>query len=101
MISILLLTHWLPMISIVLLTEVIYCNIFRCNYLRNQKYFLNFFLHFLNLDSILNIFKKYWPCQLMYVLIYRLRKTWLDKGLKSLVSDDPWTSNMVNGPNYC
>ena len=58
MISILLLTHWLPMISILLLTEVIYCNIFRCNYLRNQKYFLNFFLHFLNLDSILNFFEK-------------------------------------------
>ena len=44
--------------SIVFLTEAIYCNIYRCKYLRNKKLFLNFFLHFLNLDSILNIFKK-------------------------------------------
>ena len=41
------------------LTVAIYCNVFRCNYLINEKYFLNFFLNFLNLDSILNIFKKY------------------------------------------
>ena len=41
--------------SIVFLTEAIYCNIFRCNYLRNEKYFLTFFLHFLNLDWILDI----------------------------------------------
>ena len=53
-----LLTHWLPMTSILFLTEAIYCNIFRCNYLRNEKNFRNLFLHFLNLDSILNIFKK-------------------------------------------
>ena len=44
--------------SIVFLTEAIYCNIFRCNYLRNEKYFLTFFLHFVNLDSILDIFQK-------------------------------------------
>ena len=51
------------MAGIVFLTEAIYCNIFRCNYLRNENLFLNFsffsfFWHFLNLDSILNIFKK-------------------------------------------
>ena len=40
------------MTSILFLIETIDCNIFRCNYLRNEKYFLNFFLHFLNLDSI-------------------------------------------------
>ena len=38
-----LLTHWLPMTSIVFLKEAIYCNIFRCNYLRKEKIFLNFF----------------------------------------------------------
>ena len=53
-----LLTHWLPMRSILFLEEAIYCKIFRCIYLRNKKDFLNFFLHFLNSDSILNIFKK-------------------------------------------
>ena len=42
------------MTSIVFLTEAISCNIFRCNYLRNEKYFL----YFQNSDWILNTFKK-------------------------------------------
>ena len=47
------------MTSILFLTEAICCNMFRCNYLRNEKLFVNFFfLKFLNLDSIWNIFKK-------------------------------------------
>ena len=29
-----------------------------------------------------------------------LRKTWLHKRLKSPVSENPWTSNMVNGPTH-
>ena len=53
-----LLTHWLPMTSILFLTEAICCNISTCNYLRNKKYFLDFCLHIRNLDSILYIFKK-------------------------------------------
>ena len=32
---------------------------------------------------------------------YGLRKTWLDKYLRRSVSEDPLTSNMVNGPKYC
>ena len=43
------------MTSILFLREAIYRNIFRGNYLRNEKLFLNIFLHFLNLDSIFNI----------------------------------------------
>ena len=31
---------------------------FRCNYLKNKKYFPNFFLHFWNIVQIWNIFKK-------------------------------------------
>ena len=46
------------MASILFLTKNIYCNISRCNYQRNEKYYLKFFLYFQNLDSILNIFKK-------------------------------------------
>ena len=49
------------MTSIVFLTEAICGIIFRCIYLRNEKHFLNFFfffLHLLNLGSILNRFKK-------------------------------------------
>ena len=30
----------------------------------------------------------------MYFLTYGLRKTRLDKSLKSPVSEDPWTNNM-------
>ena len=47
------------MASILLLNEAISCDIFRGDYRRNEKHFLNcFFMHFRNLDSILNIFKK-------------------------------------------
>ena len=46
------------MTSILFLTEASYCNIFRCNYLKNEKYFLNSFLPFLNLNLILSISKK-------------------------------------------
>ena len=46
------------MTSILFLIKTIYSNIFTCNYLRNEKYFLNFFLPFRNLISILNIFQK-------------------------------------------
>ena len=41
-----LLTHWLPMTSIVCLKEATFCNIFRCNYLRNDQPFLNFLFFF-------------------------------------------------------
>ena len=40
------------------LIETICCNIFICNYFRNKIDFLNFFLQFPNLESILNIFEK-------------------------------------------
>ena len=54
-----LLTRWFPMTSILVLTETIFWNIFRCNYLRNKKLFLIFFfLHFWSCHSILNIFQK-------------------------------------------
>ena len=46
------------MTSVLFLTEAIYYDIFRCSYTKKQKYFLNFFWHFENLFSILNIFKK-------------------------------------------
>ena len=45
------------MASIFFFIETIYSNIFRCNYLK-KKVFLNLFLHFRNLNLILNIFKK-------------------------------------------
>ena len=46
------------MTSILFLTENIWRNQFGSNYLKNEKLFQNFFLHFRNLHEILNIFKK-------------------------------------------
>ena len=37
----------------------------------------------------------------MYFGNYRLQKTWLGKYLKSPISEDPLTSNMVDGPKHC
>ena len=37
----------------------------------------------------------------MYFQNYRLQKTWSDKCLESLVSEDPWTSNMENCQKHC
>ena len=61
-------------------------------------FFFFFFLYFLNLDSMLNIFKQKWPSYYMYFWTYVLPITWLDKRLKSPFLEDPSTSDMVNGP---
>ena len=37
----------------------------------------------------------------MYFQNYGLPKRWFDKCLKNPVSEDPSTSNMVNGPKHC
>ena len=36
----------------------------------------------------------------MYFPSYEHRKTWLDKCLKSPVSENPLTDNLVNGPKH-
>ena len=48
------------MTTILFVTEAIYCNIFRCNYLKNEKYFLHFlfFFAFFKFSFNLSIFKK-------------------------------------------
>ena len=46
------------MTSILFLTENIWRNQFGSNYLKNEKLFLNYFLHFRNLHEILNICEK-------------------------------------------
>ena len=53
-----LLTYSLPVASI-LFNVVAICNSqFKCNYLKNEKIFLNFLFHFWNLHQILSILKK-------------------------------------------
>ena len=66
-----------------------------------QKTFSWFFLHFWNLDYILNILEK--KMALIDFVFPKLRnlKTWLDKCLTIPVSEDPLKSNMVNGPKHC
>ena len=46
------------MTSILFLTENIWRNQFGSNYLKNEKLFLNYFLHFRNLHEILKICNK-------------------------------------------
>ena len=53
-----LLTHTLPLASILFNIATICNSQFKCNYLKNEKHFLNFLLHFWNLHQILNILKK-------------------------------------------
>ena len=51
------LLRWLPTTSILVGTGGIYRYQFKCNYLKNQKHFLNFLFHFWSRHYILNILK--------------------------------------------
>ena len=95
------LTYGLLITSILFLIGTIHSNILICSYLRNKKDFLHFFLDFVNLVSALNFFKKRMTLIADVFLNFRLRKTWLDKCVKSPVPKDPSTSNMVNGLKHC
>ena len=53
-----LLIHLLPVITTLFLKEGIYCNIFRCLYLRNEKYVLNLFFAFSKFRFIVEHFGK-------------------------------------------
>ena len=97
-----LLTHWLPISSILFLIGAISMQSIQMQLSKKKNFFLKFFHHFLNLDKFLNILKKkIWRSLLMHFQNYRLRKTWLDKCLRGLVSEDPSLSDMVNGPKHC
>ena len=94
------------MTSILFLIDTIYSNIFKCNYLRNEKYFLNFFLHFRNFDSILKYFLKKDDPHRSCIFELTTRKDvvwWMSK--KSLFRGtwETWeaTCNMGNGPKHC
>ena len=89
------------MTSILFLTDAIYCNIFRCNYDRNEKYFRSFLLHFLNLHSILNIFKEKMTLIADLFLNWQIRNTSLEKCLKTPASEDPLTIGMVIASKDC
>ena len=68
---------------------------------RKQQTFHNFWLHFWFLAAIWNILKK--KMTLLDFVFPKLRtpKTWLDKTLKSPVSEEALTSNMVTVSKHC
>ena len=64
------------------------------------KTFSHVFLHFWNLEEILNIVKIRWSSQLMYFRNYLLGKLWSGKCLKSPLSEDSSKNSMENGPKH-
>ena len=52
------LTHGLPLTSILLRVVRIYRSVFKSRYLKNKKPFLGFLFHWWNLNQFLNIFEK-------------------------------------------
>ena len=81
-----LLTHWLPISSVLFLIGTISMQSIQMQLSKKKNFFLKFFHHFLNLDKFLNILKKkIWRSLLMHFRNYRLRKTLLDKCLRGLV----------------
>ena len=96
-----LLTYWLPMKSILFLIGTIQEYQFRCNYLRSKKIFVNFMLHFWNVDEILNILTENMTLTAFAFPKVRTLKTWLDKCLRCPVSANPSPCDMVNVPKQC
>ena len=93
-------THWLPMTSILFGIVTICSSLFKCNFLKNEKLFLNFLFLLWNLHQIFNIFK-----QKMIVIANvfpRLQtvKAWVDHSLKNAVSEDRLTFNMWKDPKH-
>ena len=69
---------------------------------QKQKTFSEVFFSIFKIYTKFGTFlKKRWTSLLMYFRNYELRKTWLDNYLKSPLSQDPSTSNMVNRTKHC
>ena len=96
-----LLPHWLPIKLIVLNREKLTIPI-HVQISQKQKNFPQFFAAFLK--SIL--YFEYFEQKIMTLTSFvfpklKTPKTWLDKRLKSSVSEDPSTSNLVNLSKHC
>ena len=83
-----------------LLIETIWRYHFRCSYLRH-KFCLNFFQTFRNPQQISNILNKNITVRAFAFPKIQTLKTWLNKCLKSPLSEDHSISNMVNVPKHC
>ena len=95
------LTHWLPIKRILLLKKDNFTIPILIQLSQKETFFLTFLLDFWNLQYILNILKQ--KMILIDFVFPKLRspKTWWDKCLKSSVSEEPSTTNMVNIPKHC
>ena len=96
------LTHWLPMTSILFVIGRFYSNQFKCNYLRNRIAFSQFFTAFLKIRSVLNIFFKKMTFILhVFPKLRTAKYTCLDKCSKSPISKHPSRVNVLRQPKHC
>ena len=76
-------------------------NQLKCNYLKIETFFLNFFPHLQNLDKIWNTLKKKkWASEVICFWNYRLQKAELLKCPKSALPEHLWTVNVLKGPKH-
>ena len=68
---------------------------------QKQKFFSEFFAVFLKSSWNFKHFEKRISLKAFVFPKLRTLKTWLDKCLKNLVSEDPSTRDMVNVPKHC
>ena len=69
---------------------------------QKQKFIFQFVSAFLKSRLTFEHFqKKWWPSWQLYLRNCRLQKTWLNKSLKSPISEDRSTSNRVIGTKHC
>ena len=61
-----LLTHWLPVTSVLIIRGRTLWKQFKCIYLKRRFFFIIFLLSFQNLHEFWNTFKKRWASQLNY-----------------------------------
>ena len=77
-------------------------NNFKRHYLKNKRLFVDFLLHFWNVDENLQHFKKkYEYPSPNYFRNYGLLKRWLLKRLKGLASEDHAVINVLTGSKHC
>ena len=75
---------------------------FNSSYLKSEKYFLNFSLHFRKLHKIFNTLEKRWESEVFFFLWNcRLQKAVLLKWLKSHVSQHFCAVNVLKAPKHC
>ena len=96
-----LLANWLTMKSILFLIERIWRYQFRWYYLKNKKFFWIFYFTFEICIKFWNFFLKKMTLTAFVFPKLRTPKSWLDKSLKSHVSEIHSTSNMVKVAKHC